>query len=178
VLAESDNLDKAVAIVQTATRTGGCNYLFADAQAKKAVALETTHSRCAVFWVNKEPKGQFAVPVENAIVRSEFALDPAVRDFQVACRGNPSKPGVESPEGSGGYDIGYRKQGLLIRQFYGAIDPDGAMAIARAIAPRNNIQSVVYAYPQMWVANAEGRRPAVEGTYQQIDLEGFLKELE
>ena len=178
VLAESDNLDKAVAIVQTAVRTGGYNYLFADAQAKKAVALETTHSRCAVFWVNKEPKNPLSVLVENGMVRSEFALDPAVRDFQVTCRGNPSRFGVESPEGSGAYDIRYRGQGLLIRRFYGTMDPEVAMAIARAIAPRNNIQSVVYAYPQMWVANAEGRRSAADGTYQEIDLEGFLKELE
>ncbi len=175
VLEESTHLENAVAIIQTATRTGGYNYLFADATAKKAVALETTHGHCAVFWMNQEPKDSFSVPVENAILRSDFALDPQVRDLQLACKGDPSKPGVESPEGSGAYDVRYRGQGLLIRHFYGAIDPEVAMAIARAIAPRTNIQSVVYAFPQMWVANAVDRRPAVMGTFQQIDLEELLK---
>ena len=48
------------------------------------------------------------------------------------------------------------------------------MVIARAIAPSSNIQSVVFAYPQIWVANASGRRPAAGGRFLQVDLEDLF----
>ncbi len=176
VLEESDGLDKAVALVKEAHRTGGYNYLFADAQQKKAVALETTHSQCAVFWIDQEPKPLYALPVPNTIFRSDWSMDPAVRDRQRSSRGDPRKPGLESPEGSKAYDVRYRGQGLLLRQFHGRIDPEVAMAIARAIAPSSNVQSVVYAYPELWVANAVGRKPAAQGKYFRLDLKELFEE--
>ena len=163
VLEESDSLTQAVKIIQTGPRTVGYNYLFGDANARNAVALETTHQHCALFWMGKEP-----------IVRSDLALDPEVRELQLTCNGDPSKPGLESPDGVSSYEIRYRGQAELLKQFYGKLDPEIMMAIARAIAPPSNLQSVVYAYPQIWVANAQGRQPAAYGTYQQVDLEDLF----
>ena len=179
VLEESDRLDQAVSLVQAAPRTGGYNYLFADAAEKKAAALETTRRRCAVFWADQEGEkardNPYAVLVPNAIFRSDWALDPEVRDSQWACGGNPKRPGLEPPIGSKAYGVRYWGQGQLIRRFYGKIDPETAMAIARAIAPSSNIQSVVYAFPEMWVANAAGRKAAALGKYVQLDLRDLLK---
>lgn len=174
VLEESGDLREAVGIVCDSPRTVGYNYLFADAQEKQAVVLETTRSACSVFWMDAEPEVPYAVRVPNAILRSDFALDPRVRDQQQAARGDPDKPGLEPPLGSSAYEVRYRGQGLLLQQFHGAIDPEVAMAIARAIAPPSNMQSVVFAYPQMWVANAQGRQPAAAGTYREINLEALL----
>ena len=171
VLEKSGDLKEAANIVMDAPRTGGYNYLFADAKAKQAVAIETTKRHYAVFWTDQEPEAPYRVPVKNAIFRSDTSFDPIVRNLQISSCGDPSKPGLESPVGSGAYDIRYRGQGLLLRKFYGAIDPETAMAIARAIAPKSNVQSVVYAYPQIWVANAEGRKPAATRPYQEISLE-------
>ena len=163
VLEESDDLDQAVKIIQTGPRTVGYNYLFAGAKARKAVALETTHQRCALFWMDQE-----------AIVRSDLALDPQVRDLQLACNGNPSRPGPESPSGGSAYEVRYRGQAELLKQFHGRLDPEIMMAIAQAIAPPSNLQSVVYAYPQIWVASAQGQQPAATGVYQQVNLEDLF----
>ena len=175
VLEEADDLREAVDIICESPRTVGYNYVFADAQKKQAVALETTQRRCSAFWMDAEPKEPFAVSVPNAVLRSDFSLDPQVREKQLAAKGNPSKPGLESPLGSSAYEVRYRGQGLLLKRFHGSLDPEIAMAIARAIAPSSNMQSVVVAYPQMWVATAQGRRPAAQGIYQEVDLQELFR---
>ena len=178
VLEESARVGEAISIVQVVPRTGGYNYLFADAIRKKAAVVETTKNHSAVFRADEEPANSDAVSVANAIVRSDFALDPTIRDLQKASNGDPSRPGLESPVGSSAYDVRYRKQSALLLEFYGRIDPEIAMVIARAIAPSSNIQSVVYAYPQMWVANAFGRQPAVMGKYLQFDVPELFERAE
>lgn len=177
VLEEAQNLEDAVHIVQSTPRTGGYNYLFGDAKGKKAVALETTKSRVAVFWPDEVNRSQpFVVSVPNAVFRSDWAVDPQVREFQLACKGDPRRPGLESPRGSTAYDVRYAGQGQLLLRFHGQIDSEVAMAIARAIAPSSNIQSVVYAYPELWVANASKRRPAAMGKFMHLDLADLFKE--
>ncbi len=171
VLEETDDLEKAVEIVRTAPRTGGYNYLFADAKLKRACVLESTRRQTAVFWADQEPEVPYAVPVPNAIFRADWVLNPEVRQLQTASNGDPSKPGLESPVGSTAYDVRYRGVGSLLLSFHGRVDPEIAMAIARAVAPPSNIQSVVFAYPELWVANARGRQPAALGRYQRVDLE-------
>ena len=151
VLEESDDLKQAVQIIEQGPRTVGYNYLFADAKARSAVALETTRQHSAVFWMGQE----------NRLVRSDYPLDPVVRGLQTE----------ESPEKTNAYRVRYRGQQILLERFNGKINPEVAMAIARAIAPSSNIQSVVYAYPQIWVASAVRRRPAAQGSYQQVELE-------
>ena len=178
VLEESSDLDQAAAVIQSAARTGGYNYLFADARKKKAIVLETTHTHAALFSVDKEPSNSYTVPIRNAIFRSDWAIDPAIRDLQKAARGNPHAAGTESPAGCTSYDLRYRGLGLLLNLFFGRIDPEIAMSIARAIAPKSNIQSVVFSAPWMWVANASGRQPAALRKYIQIDALGLLSDQE
>ena len=170
VLEEAGDLQQAVDRVREGPRTVGYNYLFADAKKGEAVALETTRRFCAVFRQGKEPEVPHAVPVPDTLVRSDWALDPEVRQSQVASGGKPSRPGLESPRGSNAYEVRYRGQALLLQRFHGALDPEIAMAVARSIAPQSNIQSVVFAYPQIWVANAEGRKPAAQCRFTQVDL--------
>lgn len=100
VLEESSDLEKAVSLVRNSPRTAGCNYLFADAKAKRAVTLETTRSRCAVSWMGQET---------------------------------------------------------------------GALGVPAEVSP-GSLQSVVFTYPEMYVANARGREPAAKGGYQKVDL--------
>ncbi|MBI3333790.1 MAG: hypothetical protein HYZ93_06855 [Candidatus Omnitrophica bacterium] len=177
VLEEAQDLKQAVSIVEEGPRTGGYNYLFADAIRKEAVALETTHRHCVVFRADQEGgRNPFAVNVPDAIFRSDWVLDPAVRDLQLASNGDPKRPGLEPPFGSSAYEIRYRGQGLLLDKFRGAVDAEVAMAIARAIAPSSNIQSVVYAYPELWVANASGRRAAAVGRYLHLALSDLFRE--
>ena len=153
VLEESDNLEQAAKIIQTGPRTVGYNYLLADAKAREAVALETTRQHSALFRME-----------EDCLTRSDYALDPVVRGLQTE----------KNPEGTSAYRVRYRGQQELLAKFRGKIDPEIAMAVARAIAPDSNIQSVVYAYPQIWVASAYRRRPAAQGAYLQVDLEDLF----
>lgn len=172
VLEEAGDLEKAVALVQGSPRTVGYNYLFADAKRRRAVALETTRSRCAVFWMGEEPADvPYGLRVPDTLFRADFALDREVRDKQVADKGDPDTPGLESPEGSTAYRVRYRKQAQLLEAHRGAIDVGLAIVIAQEIAPAGNIQSVVYAYPELWVSNSRGRQPAATGVYQRVDLE-------
>ncbi len=175
VLEESRDLTGAVSIVSLAPRTGGYNYLFADHQEGTAAALETTQNHCAVFYAGKEPVSPWHLPIADCLFRSDFALDPHVRDLQLASKGNPRRPGLESPVGSSAFDIRYWGLGLLLKRFHGRINPEVAMGLARAVAPSSNIQSVIYAFPQVWVVNAAGRRPAAHGAYQEIDAEKLFK---
>lgn len=175
ILEEGRDLKKAVEIVQTSPRTVGYNYLFADAKAKQAVALETTHRHCAVFWGTESVQSPEHLVVPDALFRSDLAFDPQIRDLQLACRGDPKRPGLESPKGSSAYEVRYRKQGELLLRFHRQINAETAMAIARNIAPSSNMQSIVYAYPQIWVAIADGRQPAAEGRYLYLDLKELFE---
>ena len=171
VLEQSSDLDEAVRRVQEAPRTSGFNYLFADAKRRRAVALETTRSRCAVFWAGDEAAVgiPYAIPVPELLVRADPALDPGVREFQRCSKGEPAKAGLEPPGGSA-YEIRYKQHTLLLRERYGQLDPQALMAVARAIAPPSNVQSIVFAYPELWVANARGATPAAQRPYRRYDL--------
>ena len=155
VLEESDNLEQAAKIIKMGPRTVGYNYLLADAKTREAVALETTRQHSALFRME-----------EGCLVRSDYALDPVVRGLQTE----------RAPEKTNAYTVRYRGQQELLERFRGKIDPEVAMAVARAIAPSSNIQSVIYAYPQIWVASAYRRRPAAQGTYLQVDLEDLFSD--
>lgn len=175
VLEESVGLEKATDIIKTGPRTVGYNYLFADAKNRTAVAMETTQKNFALFKMNEEPPAPYGIQVQQAILRSDWALDPHVRDLQIACKGDPDQPGLESPRGASAYEVRYQGQALLLKQFHGRLNPEIAMAIARAIAPGSNMQSIVYAFPELWFAVAEGKRPAAQGVYRSLDLEELFK---
>ena len=176
VLQESNNLDQTVELIRTAQRTGGYNYLFGDAKKCQAVVLETTRNHAALFKADQSSSDPYAVNLSDALFRADWALDPAIREAQKAACGNPSRPGLEPPIGSSSYEVRYVGQGRLLTQFYGKIQPEIAMAVLRAIVPSSNIQSVVYAYPEMWLATARGRQPAATNKYIYFDLEELFGE--
>lgn len=166
ILEESGSLEEAAAVFKRSDLTRGYNYVIADALSRQAMAVEATHRRLA-FFRDKDPAESgipYAVPLENAVVRADTAMDPAIRNLQWASKGNPEKAGLEPPAGSA-YEIRYKKQTALVQQFYGKITPETAKQMARELAPGSNIQSVVYAFPEFWVANAEGDKKAAESEY-------------
>ncbi len=179
VLAEAGSIEEAVGLLEKSNLTRGYNYIFADALSKKAVAIEATHSHLALFEAHdsRELNISYSLPVSNAVFRSDTALDPVIRDLQWTSKGNPKKPGIEPP-GGGAYEIRYRKHGQLILENYGRIDPEIAKQMAKEIAPGSNIQSVVYAFPDFWVANAKDNLRAVETEYAHFNFEELEKSSE
>ncbi|MBU3758382.1 MAG: hypothetical protein FGM27_00410 [Candidatus Omnitrophica bacterium] len=171
ILEESSSIEEAAAVLRRSDRTRGYNYVVASAAEAKAMAAETTRSLTA-FFRDDDPAEQtvpYALPIKHAVFRGDPALDPKIRDLQRASKGNPEKPGLEYPAGSA-YEIRYLKQGRLVEQYYGSITPQTAQEIAREIAPNSNIQSVIFAYPEFWVANAQGSLRAVDSPYSAFDL--------
>ena len=175
VLERASTLGEAVRIIQDAPRTVGANYVIADAKVPTALAVETTHRRVSAFEAD-DPKEQgvsYAAPLGDCVFRADTAVDPQIRDWQVASGGNPKTPGLEPPTGSA-YAVRYLGQGEGLRQRYGRLDAAGAIAIAKTIAPDSNVQSVVFAWPIMWVANAQDTPPAAKTTYHELDLEDLF----
>lgn len=177
VLAKADSLENAEQIVRENFRTRGYNYLFTDGRAKKAAVLETTQHHVAVFKDDdpEEKKVPYSFCLKDAVFRGDPALDPQIRDLQKASGGEPGKKGLETPVGSA-YEIRYLKQGELLRDSFGKLNPDIARKIALEIAPGSNIQSVIYAYPEFWVANAEDSKRAAETEYIKFNLSEFKKQ--
>ena len=171
VLQDSSSLDEAIAIYKRNPLTRGYNYIVADAIRKKAVAIEATQNYLAIFrdYAPKESDISYALRVHNAVFRGDTALDPTIRDVQIASKGKPDIPGPEKPAGSA-YEIRYLKHGNLVKKHYGKINPEIAQQMALEIAPGSNIQSVVYAYPEFFVANAKGDLRAAETDYVRFDL--------
>lgn len=177
VMEEPEDLDEAVRIIETAKRTMGINYVIADAKAGRAVAIETTRSYAKVFR-DEDPAEQavaYAKPLRHAVVRADTAMDPLVRDRQLASKGDPTRPGLEDPSGSSAYDVRYVKTAGGITGKFGALDAEAAKEIMRSVAPSSNVQSVVFAWPELWVANAEGLVRAAESGYHRLDLDALFK---
>ena len=176
VLETSDDVDEAASVIRSAHRTIGTNYVIADAKARRAIAVETTRSRIKMFEANDaaERGVHYARPMEDAVFRADTAVDPVIRNQQLASHGNPRRPGLEDPSGSSAYDVRYLGPAAGLHAFFGRLDPAHAQEIARAIAPPSNIQSVVFAWPDLWVANAEGTTPAARAPYHHLDLAQLL----
>lgn len=171
ILEEAGSLEDAKRIFQTIRLTRGYNYVIADAKERRAFAAEAT-ARHLAFFSDHDPAESgipYAVSLKNALLRSDTALDPAIRNLQWASKGDPEKPGLEPPAGSA-YEIRYRKHAALVQDSYGILTAEIAKYIAKEIAPGSNIQSVVYAFPEFWVANAEGEKRAVDGEWVRFDF--------
>jgi len=176
ILEEAGTVDEAAALVQQARRTVGINYLVADAKARRAIAVETTHRYAKVFEANDpaEQTVSYARPVPDAVFRADTAIDPAIRERQIASGGQPQTPGLEPPSGSA-YEKRYLGQAEGIKSHYGQLTPEAAIDIARAVAPSSNVQSVIFAWPEMWVANARGAIPAAQTPYHRFNVEELLR---
>ncbi len=175
VLESSSTLEDAVQLMEHAPRTVGANYLIADAAAKRAVAIETTHTHLAVFDADdpRERPIAYAKPMPDVVLRADTAIDPTIRACQLASGGHPNRPGLEPPTGSA-YEVRYRQHAEHIQQSYGKIDLDAAQRIAGLIAPGSNVQSVIFAWPLMRVANAQGATPAAKTAYHEFNLDDLL----
>ncbi|MBI4341526.1 MAG: hypothetical protein HY598_04510 [Candidatus Omnitrophica bacterium] len=177
VLEHAGELDEASRIIREARRTVGVNYVVADAKARRAIAMETTHTLARVFAADdpQEHAVSYARPLPDAVLRADAAMDPAIRDRQTASRGDPQRPGLEDPAGSSAYDVRYLGQAAGLQARFGSLDPLAAQEIAKAVAPDSNIQSVIFAWPDLWVANAGAQTPAAKGAYHHLDLVRLLR---
>lgn len=174
ILETSESLDDAAGIFKRSELTQGYNYVIADAAANKAMVVEATQHHLAFFTDNdpKEAEVPYAFRLKDAVFRGDPALDAVIRDLQWASKGNPEKPGPEEPRGSA-YETRYLKHGQLVEAHFGKITPETAAEIAREVAPRSNIQSVIYHFPYFDAANAEGDKRAVDSRYYRFDIRKF-----
>ena len=175
VLERSADLPGAVAVLKEGPRTVGVNYLIADAKVPQAVAVETTRHHLAVFRdddPNERAVG-YARPIADAVFRADTAIDPEIRERQFASGGDPKRRGLEPPRGSA-YAIRYLKQASEISRRYGRLDAEQAKEIAALVAMDSNVQSVIFAWPDLWVANAEGVTPAARTTYHRFNARALL----
>ena len=177
ILERTATVDEAVGFLQEASRTVGVNYVIADAKASRAVAVETTHHRVSVFEANddKERAVSYAKPMKDGVCRADTAIDPKIREWQLASKGDPKRPGLEPPGGSA-YEKRYVGQVEGIQARYGHVDARDAREIAQAVAPDSNIQSVIFAWPQAWIANADGTTPAARTPYHDLNVKALLAE--
>ena len=175
-LESASSVEEAARIIGDSPRTVGANYIVADAKVPTGVAIETTTHYASVFEANdpKEHHVAYAKPILDAVFRGDTAIDSQIRDRQLASRGNPKKPGLEPPGGSA-HDIRYLGQAAGVLAHYGRLDAQGAIDIAKAVAPGSNVQSVVFAWPEVWIANADGMTRAAHTTYHRLDLEGLFR---
>jgi len=170
ILEECSNVDDAEALIRSARRTVGYNYVVADGKESQARAFETTANHCAVFTDDDptESPVAYAIPVKGAVFRADGAVDQTVRKYQKCAKGYPNMP-----YGSNSYERRYKGMATHIQQNYGKIDADVALDILRAVAMRGvNVHSVLCANSdlEMWVAHARGNEDAWKQRYIHYDL--------
>jgi hypothetical protein len=178
ILEEADTLEEATSLVLDARRTVGVNYVFADAKARQAVVIETTSRHARLFKANDaaEREVSYARPMSDAVFRADAAMDPVIRNRQIASHGDPNRPGLEDPSGSSAYDVRYLGQAAGLQAHFGTLDGVTAQGIAQAVAPSSNVQSVIFAWPDMWVANAHGTTPAATTPYHHLSVAQLLEQ--
>jgi len=162
VLSRARTLDEAVAIMRQAPGTGGYNYMIGSARERRGVVVERSARHTAVFEIG--PDNYADNPWFRGYLgfdcRADTAADPAVRAVQ-RCSGGPG-----SPEGRGAYEDRYKKQLELFERWDRRLDLDRAAELAREIAPRTNLHSILYDFERarVYVRNkgwfADGRRDA------------------
>jgi isopenicillin-N N-acyltransferase-like protein len=176
ILEEAGTADDAARIVSEARRTVGINYVVGSAIEQRAVAMETTARHFARFHDADpgEEKSEFAVPLRHAVFRADTAFDPVVRGLQTCSNGDPNRDGIEDPRGSSAYDKRYLWQADMAQEYSGRITTNEVFALAKRVAMKSNIQSVVYAWPEFWVAYARDDAKAAESEYHHFDLRELL----
>ena len=179
VLEETSDLDAAARLIQEAPRTVGVNYVIADAKRRRAIAIETTHRQARVFEADdpKEHGVAYARPMAQAIFRADAAMDPQIRERQLASNGDPTRAGLEDPAGSSAYDVRYLGQANGLAQRRGTLDLQSALELVKAVAPSSNVQSAIFAWPDVFVANAQETERAAYTDYHRLDAQRLLESL-
>ncbi len=168
ILEEASNLDEVTKIIKGARHTVGYNYVIADGKENRALAYETCANHVAIFKDN-DPREtvEYAIPIENAVMRADEAMDPTIRALQT-CANAPNLP-----YGSNSYDHRYKGMATRIKENYGRIDQKIALEILRAVAMVNvNLHSVLYCPTdlELWVAHAKGTEDAAKQKYIHYDM--------
>ncbi len=140
VLAEAHTLDEAVAILRRAPGTGGYNFMIGSARERRGVVVEKTAQHTAVFEIG--PGNYADNPYFESFAgfdcRADTSADPTVRSVQ-DCSGGPGPP-----TGRSAYEKRYRKQIELFEGWGRKLDLARAEQLALAVAPRNNLHSILY----------------------------------
>lgn len=168
LLEECGDIDGARDIMNSVKHTVGFNYVVADGDARTARAFETTAHHVAEFGPN-DPKEtvEYAVRIEDAVFRSDEAMDPVVRSLQKCA----NAPGL--PYGSNSYD--HRYMGIVkgVQEHYGKIDQPTALEILKATAMDDaNLHGVLAnsTTRELWVAHAARGQNASLQPYVHFDL--------
>jgi len=168
LLEECGDIDNARDIMNSVKHTVGFNYVVADGDARTARAFETTAHHVAEFGPN-DPKEtvEYAVRIEDAVFRSDEAMDPVVRSLQKCA----NAPGL--PYGSNSYD--HRYMGIVkgVQEHYGKIDQPTALEILKATAMDDaNLHGVLAnsTTRELWVAHAARGQNASLQPYVHFDL--------
>lgn len=168
LMEESENLEDAERLIREIKHTVGFNYVIADGTARDARVFETTANQIAVFGPN-DPKEtvEYAIPIEDAVFRSDEAMDPTVRSLQ-NCANAPNLP-----YGSNSYDHRYLGMANGIRDHYGAIDQAVALEIVKATAMRKASLHAALTNSttrELWVAHAHRGQDAYLQPFVHFDL--------
>jgi isopenicillin-N N-acyltransferase like protein len=169
ILEEAQDLDEAGAIIKNARRTVGYNYVLADGDTGEGRVYETCANHCVEFRDN-DPKEtvEYAIPIEDVVMRSDEAMDQTVRSFQRCANDYPNMP-----YGSNSYDHRYKGMATRIQENHGKIDENVAVEITKAVAMRGaNLHGVVCNCTdrEIWVAHAKGTDDAWKQTFIHYDL--------
>jgi predicted choloylglycine hydrolase len=170
IVQEAESLPQAVAMIGNAKRPSGYNYVLAQPKPPYAIAVETDAKHAVVWYPNdpREKQVEYAIPLTDAIVRSDEALDAAVRNDQTCSNGDPSKPGLEDPRGTESYDHRYKGWCEGQKKYFGALNAEKMIELARAAAIRDaSMHNVIYenSARSFYLAVAEGKRDAWQGKY-------------
>jgi len=172
ILEEASTLEQVTNIIQKARHTVGYNYVIADGDENRAYAYETCANHVAIFTDN-DPREtvEYAIPIENAVMRADEAMDPTIRSLQT-CAKAPNLP-----YGSNSYDHRYKGMATRIKENYGKIDQNMALEILKAVAMVNvNLHSVLYCPTdlELWVAHAKGTEDAAKQRYVHYKMSELL----
>lgn len=168
ILEEASTLEQVTEIIKEARHTVGYNYVIADGDENRALVYETCANHVAIFTDN-DPREtvEYAIPIENAVMRADEAMDPTIRSLQT-CANAPNLP-----YGSNSYDHRYKGMATRIKENYGKIDQKIALEILKAVAMVNvNLHSVLYCPTtlELWVAHAKGTEDAAKQSYVYYNM--------
>lgn len=168
LLEECETLEDAAELMHSVKHTVGYNYVVADGDEPMARAFETTAHHIAEFGPN-DPKetAEYAVRIEDAVFRSDEAMDPVVRGLQECA----NAPGL--PYGSNSYDHRYMGIASRVKEHYGAIDQTVALDILKATAMENaNLHAVLAnsTTRELWIAHAANGQNASLQPFVHFDL--------
>lgn len=141
VLAQARTLDQAVELLRDVTTTGGYNFMVGSARERRGAVVERTAQHAGVYYISSENYADDPnyFGFDGFDCRAAPAAHPAIRRFQNCNRGEDG-----SPVGQPAYEDRYRKQIELFEQWGRKLDLDRAVQLTEAVAPKDNVHSILY----------------------------------